>query len=166
MYWDSDVPAVLEPSLPAGCCRQLTFRRRCSLVLAGESLSTKAVTKDRPSFLSVERATAERTCSRGAPLFRRAPIAEENRVPANDRTVNFWLASDRVPERLVQQPSATVAFLEIGMSEAVRITTEVPSVEETARVAGVPLSRAKKLGELARMSRVESRRSPRLPAVR
>jgi hypothetical protein len=50
------------------------------------------------------------------------------------------------------------------MSEAVRITTEVPSVEETARVAGVPLSRAKKLVELARMSRVESRSSPRRPA--
>ncbi len=52
------------------------------------------------------------------------------------------------------------------MSEAVRITTPVPSVEETARIAGVPLSRAKELVELARKSRVVSRRSPRRPAAK
>jgi len=55
---------------------------------------------------------------------------------------------------------------EIRMSEAVRITTPVPSVEETARIVGVPLPRAKELVELAdRVSREVSSRASRRPAA-
>jgi len=55
---------------------------------------------------------------------------------------------------------------EISMSEAVRITTPVLSVEETARIVGVPLSRAKELVELAdRVSRKVSSRSLRRPTA-
>jgi hypothetical protein len=52
------------------------------------------------------------------------------------------------------------------MSEAVRITTPVPTVEETARIVGVPQSRVKELVELAaRVSRGMSKRTHRRSAA-
>jgi hypothetical protein len=52
------------------------------------------------------------------------------------------------------------------MNQPVRITTDFPSVEETARIVGVPLSRAKELVELASTSQLVFKRSAGRPATR
>jgi hypothetical protein len=51
------------------------------------------------------------------------------------------------------------------MNQPVRITIEFPSIEETARIMGVPPSRVKELVELARSIRVVSKRSAHRPAA-